>query len=305
MSEPFNVNVIDIELLDTIKALGVSAPRPWENHKYYLDIGTSFQEKLNPNYIYKLRSALNCNGCCVIQTDVQDYAPQTPEHYLELFEGPYYGEIAMAIVCSTLGAIQSISHQNEGRLFHDIYPLKTQEMVQTSGSSRVMLDLHTELAFEDNPPDYLALFCVRPDHDRQAKTLLFDSFAAARDMTLERFRLLCRNEFSFGIDFNISGQTSCSDAKKSIFANTGMWLDRYDIDLFQRGDDTSNDAFDDFTVKLKSHCRSVLLQSGQIILIDNKRLVHSRSPFSARYDGSDRWLKRALIRKEHSRMPHE
>jgi L-asparagine oxygenase len=39
----------------------------------------------------------------------------------------------------------------------------------------------------------------------------------------------------------------------------------------------------------------VILQSGDILVIDNRRAVHGRTPFNPRYDGTDRWLKRALV----------
>jgi hypothetical protein len=38
------------------------------------------------------------------------------------------------------------------------------------------------------------------------------------------------------------------------------------------------------------------LRPGQLLLIDNDVAVHGRAPFTARYDGTDRWLKRVNIR---------
>ncbi|MBJ7505663.1 MAG: TauD/TfdA family dioxygenase, partial [Ilumatobacteraceae bacterium] len=32
-----------------------------------------------------------------------------------------------------------------------------------------------------------------------------------------------------------------------------------------------------------------------ILVIDNHRAVHGRTSFTPRYDGTDRWLKRALV----------
>jgi alpha-ketoglutarate-dependent taurine dioxygenase len=38
-----------------------------------------------------------------------------------------------------------------------------------------------------------------------------------------------------------------------------------------------------------------VLADGDLLVIDNDRAVHGRTPFIPRYDGTDRWLKRALV----------
>jgi alpha-ketoglutarate-dependent taurine dioxygenase len=42
----------------------------------------------------------------------------------------------------------------------------------------------------------------------------------------------------------------------------------------------------------------VVLEPGDVCLIDNLKSVHGRKPFLARYDGSDRWLKRINIARD-------
>jgi alpha-ketoglutarate-dependent taurine dioxygenase len=46
---------------------------------------------------------------------------------------------------------------------------------------------------------------------------------------------------------------------------------------------------------VKQATRKVVLQAGDVLVIDNERAVHGRTPFVPRYDGTDRWLKRALV----------
>ncbi|GBC58624.1 hypothetical protein PSNTI_41230 [Stutzerimonas stutzeri] len=38
----------------------------------------------------------------------------------------------------------------------------------------------------------------------------------------------------------------------------------------------------------------VRLNRGDMLIIDNRRTAHARSPFSARFDGSDRWIQCAF-----------
>ena len=37
------------------------------------------------------------------------------------------------------------------------------------------------------------------------------------------------------------------------------------------------------------------LSAGDLLVFDNRRVVHTRSAYEARMDGTDRWLKRAFV----------
>jgi L-asparagine oxygenase len=39
----------------------------------------------------------------------------------------------------------------------------------------------------------------------------------------------------------------------------------------------------------------VALEAGDLLVVDNAVSVHGRSPFPARYDGTDRWLQRTFV----------
>ena len=44
----------------------------------------------------------------------------------------------------------------------------------------------------------------------------------------------------------------------------------------------------------KAHISHVMSR-GDLLLFDNKRVVHARTPFTARFDGTDRWLMRVMV----------
>ena len=55
-----------------------------------------------------------------------------------------------------------------------------------------------------------------------------------------------------------------------------------------------------------THCRrsaeavdalhtGVVLEAGDLLVVDNAVAVHGRSPFTARFDGTDRWLQRTFV----------
>lgn len=42
----------------------------------------------------------------------------------------------------------------------------------------------------------------------------------------------------------------------------------------------------------------VVLTPGDICFLDNYQVVHGRKPFQARFDGTDRWLRRLNIARD-------
>lgn len=42
----------------------------------------------------------------------------------------------------------------------------------------------------------------------------------------------------------------------------------------------------------------VRLEPGDLLVVDNRRAIHGRSAFPARYDGFDRWLQRMYVARD-------
>ena len=40
---------------------------------------------------------------------------------------------------------------------------------------------------------------------------------------------------------------------------------------------------------------SVVLEAGDLLVVDNNVAVHGRTPYSPRFDGTDRWLQRTFV----------
>jgi len=253
---------------------------------------------LDPARIFEIRSELVDKGYVLISTDLPDFAPPTPTSLSDHYDGPYYGEATLALIGQVVGTIQSLAHQNEGRAFHDIMPIRAYRDKQTSGSSDVKLEMHTELAFVDNPPDYLMLFCVRRDQAGEAETHLYDSRFALDLLTPDQYQQLTKARYQFGLDANITGDIEEKEKPFSIFDGQTARLLRYDIDLYKPSGQVFDEVFEALTQALLAVRIAIRLRQGQLVLVDNKRVVHSRSQFKAYYDGKDRWLKRALIRAE-------
>ena len=49
---------------------------------------------------------------------------------------------------------------------------------------------------------------------------------------------------------------------------------------------------------IEAACVEVRLRPGDVLLLDNRRAVHSRSSYEPQFDGVDRWLQRVWSRPE-------
>ncbi|MBK6763531.1 MAG: TauD/TfdA family dioxygenase [Micrococcales bacterium] len=42
------------------------------------------------------------------------------------------------------------------------------------------------------------------------------------------------------------------------------------------------------------------LKAGDLLVVDNDVAVHGRTPFTPRFDGTDRWLQRTFVVADHT-----
>ena len=64
------------------------------------------------------------------------------------------------------------------------------------------------------------------------------------------------------------------------------------------GDSAAGDALAAITDVLEQAQHPITLRPGDGLFIDNHLAAHGRPPFQARYDGTDRWLKRVSVTRD-------
>ena len=69
----------------------------------------------------------------------------------------------------------------------------------------------------------------------------------------------------------------------------------FDADLMVGDDPEAQSALDALAGAVAKAKIGVPLQTGDLIVVDNQVAVHGRSPFKARFDGTDRWLQRTFV----------
>ncbi|WP_026479757.1 TauD/TfdA family dioxygenase [Ahrensia sp. 13_GOM-1096m] len=265
--------------------------------KHYQEcLQAAFPGPLSPRIITEIRSTLARDGYAVIATDLDDFAPATPTSLEDNYDGPYFGEAILSFIATIIGDVQILPYQHNGRPFHDIMPLSAFKDRQTSGSSAVLLEMHTELSFVESPPEYLMLYCVRPDLAGVAETHLYDSQFALPALSAYHCADLASPSYQFLLDENVTDGYSENLPYLPIIDRQTSRLLRFDIDTCRPMDGDAKEAARALEIALLAKRISIRLRFGDLLIVDNKRMVHSRSPFAAKHDGSDRWLKRALIR---------
>ena len=69
----------------------------------------------------------------------------------------------------------------------------------------------------------------------------------------------------------------------------------FDADLTIGIDPEAQRVVDAVRDTLERCQRAVVLEPGDLLVIDNNVAVHGRSRFAARFDGKDRWLQRTFV----------
>lgn len=103
-----------------------------------------------------------------LPTDPQ--LPPTPaDPRIIVNKDTWLSELWLAGFGAALGAPFAYQQERDGRLFQNMAPTQRNARKLSSESSEMLLDFHTEAAFHPHLPDYVMLYCLRPDHKRTAK----------------------------------------------------------------------------------------------------------------------------------------
>lgn len=195
-----------------------------------------------------------------------------------------------------MGHMVSYEAEGDGYLFQDMVPNKELSKTQTSLGSNVELELHTEQAFSDYRPDYLSLACIKGDTN--AYTFFLHVNQIIEQMTDEEICYLENKNWKIGVDmsFALNGCDFAARGPLSILKYNGQHYDLvFDQDLLMAETKTANKIIDEI-VNVYYNCRNgYVLQPGEILILDNHKVVHGRSVFQPRFDGNDRFIVRSFI----------
>ncbi|MET9340056.1 MULTISPECIES: guanitoxin biosynthesis L-enduracididine beta-hydroxylase GntD [unclassified Nonomuraea] len=253
-------------------------------------------------------------GVCMVHgfpVDDRALGP-TPDHWSGAGQSrtASEAEIFLALCGMVLGEPFAWSTLQGGRMVQNIVPIRGDEMRQSGHGSQSLLEFHTEDGFHPLRCDYLLLFGLR-NHDRVPTTV-----SSVRELELppEQEELLGRPRFHIRPDDEHLRQLELRqpdhpalelmrrmrDEPEPVPVLVGdprrpyLRLDRPFMTCVD-GDAEAERALDALVAELEARQQDVVVGQGSLLVIDNYLVVHGRKPFSPRYDGTDRWLKKLTV----------
>ncbi len=230
-------------------------------------------------------------------------------------------DLVFYLVACLLGEPIGWATQQDGRIMHDVFPIEEHTHEQIGWGSEELLAWHTEDAFHPMRTDYLGLLCLRNPDD--VETTFADIADAELDegtrelLFEERFYILPDNSHR---PENQLGGDEADDGAARLRRRSRERVDRALADptpvavLFGSREAPylridpyymqyphgvpERQALERVEAALDAVLTGAVLRPGDMCFLDNYRMVHGRKPFRARFDGTDRWLRRLNVARD-------
>lgn len=247
----------------------------------------------------------------------------TPPHWRRktVISSTLEEEMVLILFGALLGELIAWSTQQAGHLVHDVIPIQENEDSQLGTGSKTLLWWHTEDAFHPLRGDYLVLMCLRnPDNvpttfacvdktnltDHHLNILFQPRFYIRPDESHSETNRSVQHRASPSDDLldtsyaKLAQMVKAPEALPVLFGDHDLPYVRIDPYFMTTivGDREAEAALEALVKEIEEHIVEEVLHPGSFLFIDNYRTVHGRKAFTAKYDGTDRWLKRINITRD-------
>jgi Fe(II)/alpha-ketoglutarate-dependent arginine beta-hydroxylase len=250
----------------------------------------------------------------------QEKIGQTPTHWKwrPANSPSLHEEILLVLLGSLLGEVIGWATQQDGHIVHGVFPIEGHEHEQLGSGSEELLTWHTEDAFHPFRGDYLGLFCLRNPTCVATTVGRLD----CRELSPGCLEVLCQPRFTIRPDeshlpknrSDLGGSAELLERAYRriekmnrepervpvLFGDPRspyLCLDPYFMERLD-DDPEAQEALDELIQVIEESLVDMVLQPGDLLLLDNYRAVHGRRPFKAQYDGNDRWMVRVNISRD-------
>ena len=266
----------------------------------FLDSASTYAQEL-PRRLRRFLNAFRLrepSGVCVISGYPVDDSKigKTPGHWRKEpgSSSTMEEEVFLNLCGALLGDAIAWSHQRDGLICQDLVPIEGHKDEMLGSGSELELVWHTEDARYPYRGDYIGLMCLRnPD----AVPTTFASIDEVR-LDPDQVEVLFEPRFVFRPD---PSHPTDSEREKApvLFGDPRSPYVRFDPYSMDRPEtEEARSAMDYLIRAVDENVTGVALLPGECLFIDNYKAVHGRSSFKARFDGTDRWLKRINIARD-------
>lgn len=145
----------------------------------------------------------------------------------------------------------------------------------------------------------MLLYCLRSSPE--AKTFFAGVRRIVRRLDQQTREILFKPVFRTGIDYifgNLKTEPGNGPVIPVLYGCHDDPFIRYDQELMVGVTTEAVMALSALKSALQTVKQSICLRSGDLLIMDNRRVVHGRSPFKPLFDGNDRWLQRVKILRD-------
>jgi L-asparagine oxygenase len=249
-----------------------------------------------------LRSRRDHHGAVLVRGfTLQQHTP-TPAHWAEASnKQTFESEGILLGAMLLLGEPFAFKTQQSGRLVQNVLPTRGMEKSQTNAGSAVFLEWHVEDAFTPWRGDFVGLFCLRSSPEA------YTAYVSVDDINLpnEAAQILFQPRFSVRPDEAHTGfDDSINEIVSILYGDKTRPYIRYDpLYMIPRAQDLdAKAALQLLAEEIEAQARQVRLEEGDLLIFDNHRIVHGRTPFTPRFDGTDRWLQRLSVQSDYREL---
>lgn len=199
----------------------------------------------------------------------------------------------VALYGSVLGEVFSWYGQQAGRIVHDLVPTFEDRNEQLGSGSEAPLQWHTEDAFHPCRADFVALYSVRAKHDAKSTLSWLPRGALGPDTTA----ILMEERYEFTPDSSYSDHDTFRNEPAALLygSTTAPYLRADSVYYKTPSDARERQALTELFAALNEAQIELEMSSGDMLILNNQRVVHGRTAYQAQFNGSDRWVKRVNI----------
>jgi len=205
------------------------------------------------------------------------------------------------------GAVYGYTTEQEGSFVQNVLPSSAAADTPSYKGSRAFLRFHNDITFTVpesfyvTNPDYTCLYCLR-ENDTPVLTYVLSVEEIVAKLSDAEREIAQAPIFSFSTPYGYNERVNqgvptwirnmpilSREAVPEIhFTASGvMSEDPRGVELLKR---LESEVFH------VDNAVAIELRVGDLLVIDNRRALHARSSFTARFDGRDRWLRRTYVK---------